>query len=161
MDNNCNMKWLEWAKELQFLAQVGLTYTKDDFDKERYERIRAIAAEMMSLQSGLPLERVQDLFCNETGFQTPKMDTRAAIFSGNKILLVSGQFVNEAGISVPYIHIAHALEQAFNFTFGNVHKSKGRVFKRKPFNLTKALDYLKNLVIRENRNRVANKDEKR
>lgn len=88
MDNNCNMKWLEWAKELQFLAQVGLTYTKDDFDKERYERIRAIAAEMMSLQSGLPLERVQDLFCNETGFQTPKMDTRAAIFSGNKILLV-------------------------------------------------------------------------
>lgn len=82
MDNNCNMKWLEWAKELQFLAQVGLTYTKDDFDKERYERIRAIAAEMMSLQSGLPLERVQDLFCNETGFQTPKMDTRAAIFSG-------------------------------------------------------------------------------
>ena len=74
---------------------------------------------------------------------------------------LSGQFVNEAGISVPYIHIAHALEQAFNFTFGNVHKSKGRVFKRKPFNLTKALDYLKNLVIRENRNRVANKDEKR
>ena len=74
---------------------------------------------------------------------------------------LSGQFVNEAGISGPYIHIAHALEQAFNFTFGNVHKSKGRVFKRKPFNLTKALDYLKNLVIRENRNRVANKDEKR
>lgn len=74
---------------------------------------------------------------------------------------LSGQFVNEAGISVPYIHIAHALEQAFNFTFGNVHKSKGRVFKRKPFNLTKALDYLKNLVIWENRNRVANKDEKR
>lgn len=35
---------------------------------------------------------------------------------------LSGQFVNEAGISVPYIHIAHALEQAFNFTFGNVHK---------------------------------------
>ena len=58
MDNNkCNPKWLEWAKELQFLAQVGLAYTKDDFDKERFERIRAIAAEMMSLQSGLPLEQ--------------------------------------------------------------------------------------------------------
>ena len=49
MDNNkCNLKWLKWAKELQFLAQVGLAYTKDDFDKERFERIRAIAAEMMS-----------------------------------------------------------------------------------------------------------------
>ena len=89
MDNNkCNLKWLKWAKELQFLAQVGLAYTKDDFDKERFERIRAIAAEMMSLQSGLPLEQVQGLFCNETGFQTPKLDTRAAIFADNKILLV-------------------------------------------------------------------------
>ena len=29
MDNTCNLKWLEWAKELQFLAQAGLTYTKD------------------------------------------------------------------------------------------------------------------------------------
>ena len=90
MDNTCNLKWLEWAKELQFLAQAGLTYTKDDFDndKERFERIRTIAAEMMSLQSGLPLERVKGLFCNETGFQTPKLDTRAAIFADNKILLV-------------------------------------------------------------------------
>ncbi len=89
MDNNkCNPKWLEWAKELQFLAQVGLAYTKDDFDRERFERIRTITAEMMSLQSGLPLEQVQGLFCNETGFQTPKLDTRAAIFSDNKILLV-------------------------------------------------------------------------
>ena len=89
MDNNkSDLKWLEWAKELQFLAQTGLAYTKDDFDRERFERIRTIAAEMMSLQSGLPLEQVQGLFCNETGFQTPKLDTRAAIFSDNKILLV-------------------------------------------------------------------------
>lgn len=89
MDNNkSDLKWLEWAKELQFLAQTGLAYTKDDFDRERFERIRTIAAEMMSLQSGLPLEQVQGLFCNETGFQTPKLDTRAAIFEDNKILLV-------------------------------------------------------------------------
>ena len=31
-------QWLEWAKELQFIAQAGLTYTKDPFDKERFER---------------------------------------------------------------------------------------------------------------------------
>ena len=79
---------MEWAKELQFIAQAGLTYTKDPFDKERFERIRELSAEMMSLQSGLPLEQVKGLFCNETGFQTPKLDTRAAIFKDNKILLV-------------------------------------------------------------------------
>lgn len=47
-------KWLSWAKELQFLAQAGLTYTKDPFDKERFERIREIAAEMMAEGSDLP-----------------------------------------------------------------------------------------------------------
>ena len=73
-------QWLEWAKELQFIAQGGLTYSKDVFDIERFERIREIAAEMLSLQSGIPIEKVKDLFCNETGFQTPKLDTRAAIF---------------------------------------------------------------------------------
>ena len=87
MDNKDHLKWLEWAKELQFLAQAGLTYTTDDFDKDRYERIREIAAEIISMQSELPLEHVKSLFCNETGFQTPKLDTRAAIFADNKILL--------------------------------------------------------------------------
>ena len=79
--------WLEWAKELQSIAQNGLTYTKDAFDKERFERLREIAAEIMSSYSGLPLEKVKNLFCNETGFQTPKLDTRAAIFNNNKILI--------------------------------------------------------------------------
>lgn len=81
-------QWLEWAKELQFIAQAGLTYTKDPFDKERFERVREIAAEIISLQGRLPLAQVKDLFCNETGFQTPKLDTRAAIFKDDKILLV-------------------------------------------------------------------------
>lgn len=88
MDEEYNLQWLEWAKELQFLAQVGLTYTKDDFDKERFVRIREIAAEMVSMQSGLSLSKVKNLFCNETGFQTPKLDIRAAIFEDDKILLV-------------------------------------------------------------------------
>ena len=81
-------QWLEWVKELQFIAQAGLTYTKDPFDKERFGRIREIAAEIISARIRLPLAQVKDLFCNETGFQTPKLDTRAAIFKNDKILLV-------------------------------------------------------------------------
>lgn len=84
MDN----KLLEWAIELQSIAQGGLYYCKDKFDIERFERIREISAEMISLQSDIPLEKVKDLFCNEIGYQTPKLDTRAAIFKNNKILLV-------------------------------------------------------------------------
>lgn len=85
---NQNEKWLQWAVELQSIAQAGLFYGKDEFDKERYERIREIAAEMISHKSGISKEVVSDLFCNEIGYQTPKLDTRAAIFQDNKILLV-------------------------------------------------------------------------
>ena len=81
-------KWLEWAIELQSLAQAGLTYGKDIYDKERYERIRAISAEIVSNYTNITIEKVKDLFCNETGYQTPKLDTRAAIFEDGKILLV-------------------------------------------------------------------------
>lgn len=81
-------KWLEWAVRLQALAQTGLAYGKDVYDLERFEEIREIAAEMLIEPSGQPLEVVKDLFCNESGYQTPKLDTRAAIFQDNKILLV-------------------------------------------------------------------------
>lgn len=83
-------RWLEWAVEIQFLAQAGITYTKDSYDLERFERLRDIAAEIMSARSGLDMDTVRGLFCNETGFQTPKMDTRAAI-SGTATFFWSGK----------------------------------------------------------------------
>lgn len=81
-------KWLAWAIELQALAQAGLFYSKDIYDIERFTRIREIAAEMLVSPTGLPAERVKDLFCNETGYQTPKLDCRGAVFQDDRILLV-------------------------------------------------------------------------
>ena len=81
-------KWLKWAMEIQSLAQGGLAYTNNVYDIERYERLREIAAEMVAEKSNISLEKVKDLFCNEKGYQTPKIDTRAAIFKDNKIILV-------------------------------------------------------------------------
>lgn len=83
--------WINWAVELQSLAQAGLFYGKDIFDKERYARIREISAEMLAHLSQIPVETVTGLFCNEFGYQTPKIDTRAAIFREGKILLVKEQ----------------------------------------------------------------------
>ncbi|WP_234998045.1 hypothetical protein [Parabacteroides sp. Marseille-P3160] len=70
---------------------------------------------------------------------------------------LSNQFLDENGKSVPFKYIAEALENAFNFTFRNAYKSKSRVFSRKPYNLTKALDYLKKLLIRESRDKKIGK----
>lgn len=86
MDNSA--QWLAWAVELQSLAQAGLAYGRDAYDKERYARIRAISAEILAHMADLPVETVTELFCNETGYQTPKLDTRAAIFHDGKILLL-------------------------------------------------------------------------
>lgn len=85
---NKNEAWLDWAVKLQAIAQSGLHYGKDKFDLERYEQIRDIAAEMISYKTEISIDKVKDLFCNEFGYQTPKLDTRAAIFKDNKILLV-------------------------------------------------------------------------
>ena len=81
-------KFLEWARELQSLSQTGLYYCHDKFCRERYQRIRDIAAEILSERTDLPLDKVKNFFCCEIGYQTPKVDTRAAIFDGEKILLV-------------------------------------------------------------------------
>lgn len=81
-------KLIKIAMELQSLAQAGLTYTDNVYDIERYERIREISAEIIKEKADINLDKIKDLFCNETGYQTPKIDTRAAIFKDNKILLV-------------------------------------------------------------------------
>ncbi len=80
-------KWLKWAIEIQSLAQAGLAYTDNVYDIERYERLRKISAEMIKEKSNISLDKVNNLFCNETGYQTPKIDTRAVIFKDDKILL--------------------------------------------------------------------------
>ena len=83
-----NDQWIDFAMRIQSIAQAGLQYGKDMYDRERYEELRKIAAEMMSAKTDIPVEKIYDLFCNETGYQTPKVDTRAAVFVDGKILLV-------------------------------------------------------------------------
>lgn len=80
--------WTEFAMRIQSIAQAGLAYGENAYDRERYEELRKIAAEMIIRQTELPLEKVKNFFCNETGYQTPKVDTRAAVFWNGKILLV-------------------------------------------------------------------------
>ena len=81
-------QWLEWAKELQFLSQCALAYCQDKYDIERFERIRAISAEMAANIADMPVDTVKDLFCADSGYQTSKLDTRAAVMRDGKLLLV-------------------------------------------------------------------------
>lgn len=81
-------KWLEWAKEIQALAQAGLHYSSDVYDLERFERMREISFSMIEDLSQFSYDEVKELFSTESGYQTPKIDTRAVVWQADKILLV-------------------------------------------------------------------------
>ena len=63
-----NDAWLDFAIRIQSIAQAGLQYGKDKYDKERYEELRRISAEMIAAKTDISVARVYDLFCNETGY---------------------------------------------------------------------------------------------
>jgi ADP-ribose pyrophosphatase YjhB (NUDIX family) len=82
-------QWLAWARRLQAIAQSGLTYCKDQFDVHRYHQIREIAAEMMTSGTPLPADAaIENLFAEQAGYATPKVDVRVAAFRDERILLV-------------------------------------------------------------------------
>lgn len=81
-------KWLEWAHRIQAVAQNGLTYSENAFDIERYKYLQEIAAQIIATHTNVEQSYVLDLFTQETGYATPKVDVRGAVFQDNKILLV-------------------------------------------------------------------------
>jgi ADP-ribose pyrophosphatase YjhB (NUDIX family) len=81
-------QWLEWAQRIQALSQSGLAFSKDIYDIERYEELRMISAEIMQEHTGLDMQKIKDLFMNDTGYQTPKVDVRGVIFQDDEILMV-------------------------------------------------------------------------
>jgi ADP-ribose pyrophosphatase YjhB (NUDIX family) len=85
---NAIPKWLEWAREIQAIAQIGLTYSSNEFDIGRYHRLTEIAAEMVTSQSGLDPQPVLQSFQVQEGYATPKVDVRAAVLREGRILLV-------------------------------------------------------------------------
>lgn len=81
-------KWVGWARELQAIAQTGLHFTESHYDRERYERIRELSAEIFSEGTGESVGVISRLFENQTGYATPKVDVRGVVFRDKKLLLV-------------------------------------------------------------------------
>lgn len=81
--------WLIWARDIQAIAQTGLTYALDPFDRERYEMLRTLAARMMAAGSAELEERIEALFAQQHGYATPKLEVRVGVFdTQGRILMV-------------------------------------------------------------------------
>jgi hypothetical protein len=76
------------ARKLQATAQTGLEFNTNHYDRERYELIAKIAAELMASHCDTPVATFQKLFGEQSGYATPKVDVRAAAFRDGNILLV-------------------------------------------------------------------------
>lgn len=81
--------WLIWARDIQAIAQTGLTYAQDPFDRERYEMLRTLAARMMAAGSAELEDRIEALFSQQHGYATPKLEVRIGVFdTQGRILMV-------------------------------------------------------------------------
>jgi ADP-ribose pyrophosphatase YjhB (NUDIX family) len=83
-----SLDWLLIAKEIQSIAQAGLTYGDNKYDLDRYRQLRELSVRIMKEHTNAPLEKIKDLFASEKGYQTPKVDIRGVVFRDGKILMV-------------------------------------------------------------------------
>ena len=81
-------KWLDIAKEIQALAQAGIEFSNNKYDIERYTQLRELSVKILHQYTGAPMEKIHNLFTNEKGYQTPKVDIRGVVFRDGKILMV-------------------------------------------------------------------------
>ncbi len=82
-------RWLQWARELQALAQTGFAFSRDPYDRQRYETLRGLAADMLAAHTDAPRSAIVDLLRHDAGYATPKLEVRAAVFDASgRILMV-------------------------------------------------------------------------
>ncbi len=82
------INWLELARELQSMGQIGLQLSENHYELERSKRLTEISAEIIQEYSNLEKDEVREFFTTQVGYATPKVDVRSAVIRDGKILLV-------------------------------------------------------------------------
>jgi ADP-ribose pyrophosphatase YjhB (NUDIX family) len=91
--------WLVIGRELRAISQIGLTFCRDPFDRQRFERVGELAGSLIAQGSGQSGEALLEYFRGHTGYATPKVDVRAAAFSEGRVLLV--REISDGGWTLP------------------------------------------------------------
>jgi len=93
--------WLMWARELQAIAQTGLEFARDPYDRERYIAVRTLAARIMAQPASADTLWVEKLFAAETGYATPKVGVRGAVFGEDGRILLVREVADSGRWSLP------------------------------------------------------------
>ena len=108
-------KWLEWAKRLQATAQNGLQYAQSPFDRERFQLVQSIAAEILTSHTTLEPVRVHEIMDSETGYATPKVDVRGVVFKDHELLMVREKFDGRWTVPGGWADVSETPSQGSNF----------------------------------------------
>ncbi len=92
-------RWLEWAREIQALAQTGNQYALNEYQRQRYNRLIEIAAEIVDEHTSLGYAQVFKAFSSPIGYATPRVDVRGAVFKDQRLLLV--RELSDGGWTMP------------------------------------------------------------
>ncbi len=88
MSDKPDTRVLEWARKVQAIAQNGLLFTQDSFERDRYTQLKELADSILAVELDIPLGSARALWNKEDGYATPKVDVRGGVFDGDKVLLV-------------------------------------------------------------------------
>ncbi len=94
-----NPKWLDWAREIQAISQTGMQYAENDYQIERYSRLLEISAQMISEHSDMGYPELVNIFNQQIGYATPRIDVRGAVFQAGNLLMVRESF--DGGWTMP------------------------------------------------------------
>jgi len=88
MNKQVPKHWLEIAKKINSIAQTGLAFTKDEFDRERYNELLDLSIQILNHITEIDHRKLEFVFNRDIGYQTPKVGVRAVVFRDGKMLMV-------------------------------------------------------------------------
>lgn len=80
--------WLKWAREIQAISQTGLHFAENHYQEERFNRLLEISAEIIGTYSNLERSDLIEVFNQQVGYATPRIDVRGAVFRDENLLFV-------------------------------------------------------------------------
>lgn len=115
---------LDIGRRLLAIAKTGLHYTENAYERERYEEVVSLAAELLAMDGPHAAESVREAWRLEDGYVTPKLDVRGAVFRGDQVLLVrersDGKWTLPGGFADinewPSLSVTKEIEQESGYT---------------------------------------------
>ncbi len=121
MDAETPTHWLIIAKQINAIANTGLAFTKDQYDRERYEQLQKLSIEILHKITDIDTQKLEFVFNREIGYQTPKLGVRVVVVVNDKVLLVKEKMDNrwtlpggyaDTGLTPKQIAIKEAREES-------------------------------------------------